>query len=239
MPVDLSQSPQDFRKAVEQGQLPADRVGPMLDEYVSNQLLEEIKAGLLPRAYAVATFDRIRKGQMAQQKELERAAYHKGSFVYAPESLLGAGAATAGAVVPQKILPHLPLAKRLFNPTTWREAASSGLGAAALPFNALVEMGTLGAAPWGDPLYQRGERGYFGSLSEAAKSRMDQFEQAGKNTRERYGALGAPIQALQNTFNPLTGTAFTGRELYKALNGPTAEELAMEAEKDLSKYLGG
>jgi hypothetical protein len=232
MPVDLSQIPQDFHKAVEQGQLPADRIGPMLDEYVSNQLLEEVNAGRLPRAHALSAFERIRAGQKAQQVELEQAAYHKGSYVPAPESFLGAGTSAAATVAPTKLFSHL------FNPMSWRESAKLSLGPASLPFSTLFEAGSLGAAPLGDPLYQRGERGYFGSLSEAAKSRMDQFERAGKNVRERYGVAGVPIQALQNAFNPLTGTAFAGKELYKSLSGPTAAELSMQAEQDLAKYLG-
>lgn len=233
MPADLSRIPKDFYDAVESGNLPAERIGPLLDDHVANSLLAEIKAGRLPKAQALAIFEKIRAKQHTEQQNLERNAYHKGTFVHAPETAGSAGLTAGMALLPSKALSHITK-----NPMTWGQTAGFAFGPAALPLSSLFEVGSVGMAPFGDPLYQRGERDYFSSMADAAKSRVQQFEQAGKNTRERYGVWGAPIQALQNIYNPLTGVAFTGKELYKALNGPSAAELSMEAEKNLAKYLG-
>ena len=233
MPIDLSIIPEDFHNAVEQGQLPASSLGPALDEYVSTKLLDEVNAKRLPREQALPIFDQIRAKQKAQQQELERTAYRNSATVYAPESALGTTSALALSATPVKLWSHL-----FKSPLSWRQSITPTFTPAGLPLSLLFEAGMLGMDPLHDPLYQRGERGYAGSLVEAAKARMDKFEQAGKNTRERYGVAGAPIQAVQNLFNPVTGMAFAGKELYKALRGPKAEELAEQAEKDLGKYIG-
>jgi len=233
MPADFSRIPQEFYDAVEQGQLPAARIGPMLDEYVAQQLLAEVKAGRIPRPEAMAHFNRIRANQKAHQDHLERQAFRQGAWVHAPETYPGAAASAALTTAPTKWLG------RLFgSPMTWRHAANLGMGAASLPFSGVFEAGLTAIAPLSDPLYQRGERGYFGSLAEAAKGRTERFARAGEETMKHYGAAGIPVQALQHAFNPLTGTAFTAKELYKSMHGPSAEELSMQAERDLDKYLG-
>lgn len=231
---DITQIPQDFHDAVEQGKLPANRIGPLLDEYVSQHLLQEVRAGRLGRQQAMAEFDRIRKEQMTGQRMLERQAFRKGIFVHAPTGPVGAGASAAFTVAPTKWISDW-----LGHPMSWKQAINLGLGPASLPFSAMFEAGMGAIAPFSDPLYQRGERGYFGSLAEGAKARGERFAQAGEETRKNYGIMGVPIQAAQNLFNPLAGIGFTGSEIYKSMYGPTAEELSVQAERDLSKYLGG
>lgn len=253
MPVNLSQIPQDFHKAVEQGQFTAVSIGPALDEHVSTQLLKKINAGHLSRAQALEAFDQIRAEQKGQQAELERKAFSLSTLTDTPESALGAGtvaglalgstqalshAPTAISPLVAKISPRLAEFARSISPLSWQQTVSGAFGPSTLPFSVLTDLGSTAVAPLMDPLYQRGERGYFSSLSDAAKARMDQFERAGTRVRENYDEAGVPIQVIQNMFSPFTGMTFAGKELYKSLNSQTAEELSMQAEKDLSKYLG-
>ena len=61
--------PAELIKAVVQGQLPADKIGPALEEMTAQQILKQVRAGSIQPNEAKAYFEDVRAGQMDQQRQ--------------------------------------------------------------------------------------------------------------------------------------------------------------------------
>ena len=85
---------------------------------------------------------------------------------------------------------------------------------AMLPANAVGDVLT---APFFDPEYQLGDKGYLNSLASGISERANRIGEMGRQVRNRYGVLGIPLQALHGMLNPVSGSLYGLRSLHNYL----------------------
>ena len=110
----------------------------------------------------------------------------------------------------------------------------SVMGPAFLPLSAAGDVLT---APFFDPDYQLGDKGYLNSLASGISSRADRIGISGREAREQYGPLGIPLQAVHGILNPVSGSFYAARELGKYLFGKEGEAIITEAETVIDRVL--
>ena len=136
------------------------------------------------------------------------------------------------------------LAYNMATPAAMRVAAGSPLtvsgmigtlfSPSALP---LTAVGDVVTAPFFDPAYELGEKGYLDSLASGISTRADRIGELGRNVRKRYGVFGVPLQALHGILNPVSGSLYGLRSMHDYFFGKAGEVLATRAEAVIDKAL--
>jgi hypothetical protein len=118
-------------------------------------------------------------------------------------------------------------------------AVKATFGPLGLPMYGLSELVGLGAAPFSDPAYQVGRKGYFGALGEQLGRNVEAVGEAGRSAREKYGPLGLPVQALHGILNPVSSSLYLLKNLKETFTGREGETRAKEAQFVVARTLGG
>jgi hypothetical protein len=88
-----------------------------------------------------------------------------------------------------------------------------------------------------DPAYQSGEQGYFDSVARHVGANVDELGRAAREARERYGALGLPVQMLHGISNPLSSTLYLLKNIKDTLVGKEGAALAVRAQAEIAASL--
>jgi len=225
-----AQSP--LHEAARTGQLPALAVDPTLDRIASEHASNLVAQGLVsPESTQTVhdtVLDMLRKGD---REGLEAAAAQAERGMLMPVSPGEVGlAAGAGVALPWAVSRAGRLIGRTpKNPLSLRQSALLSFGPKFLPAAALFEALGYGLSPLTDPAYQRGERSLPSSIYEGMKGSVQAVGQRGQEARERYGALGIPVQALHGILNPMSSIAYMGGALKDFVFGTDGKQLAQQA----------
>ena len=76
-----------------------------------------------------------------------------------------------------------------------------------------------------DPLYHNGQRGYLKSVAKGYEGQLDSMQAREKETREKYGPLGLPVQALHGVMNPISSIGYAARAGKNFVMGKQSSEL--------------
>jgi hypothetical protein len=214
---------------VEQGihQDAARRVSALLSE----GLIEPKHA---PHAYATLLQLLQRKRRVAEEQE-----YKERVGAYAPVGLGETGLALGmGTALPWAISRAPKLwGGNISKAPSLGESFKISFGPTFLPATALMEgLAGYGLAPFSDPEYKRGERGYLGSVSKAYENAIESLRERGAEARKRYGILGVPSQAFHGILNPLASWGYLGKQLKDKILGD-GDRLSMQAEDAVGKAL--
>lgn len=213
--------------------LPSLLVRPTVEEQVTNTVADLVEQKKLRPRQARSTIKRMmaKAAPAIQKQESESFRQEAGQRVQAPATL---GEATTAAGV-MTAFPWLLsrgswlYGKKPENPMTLGQSFKFNFIPSFLPFAAGFE--TLGhaLAPLGDPLRQRGERGYFKSMGENFKGAREGLADQGAAARAHYGALGMPLQAFHGIMNPLASLAYLGQQVGGAFKTPDYKAWAQQA----------
>jgi hypothetical protein len=154
------------------------------------------------------------------------------SLVYTPTEPLDLG--TMGAL---SVGGPWLFSKLMGNPISLGRAAALGFGPVALPFGVVGDITNTFLGPVADPHYQLGLRGYWDSLGRSVGKNIKQVGTAAQEARERYGALGIPVQMTHGLMNPITSAMYMGKNLKEYLLGPSGGESALGAHDAVNKAL--
>jgi hypothetical protein len=155
------------------------------------------------------------------------------SLVYTPTEPLDLGVmAGLGVGAPWA------MGKLMGSPMSLGRSALYGFGPSVMPLTALSDTANIFLGPLADPRYQLGMRGYLSSLGHGVQKNIQQMSEASKAARERYGALGIPIQMVHGLMNPVTSAMYLGRSVKDYMAGPAGPQAAVQAEGAINRALG-
>lgn len=130
------------------------------------------------------------------------------------------------------------ISRVLSGPTSVAGVAKSMFGPAALPFNSAFDVIGAATGPLSDPMYQSGQRGYLASIGPSFNRKLDELGDAQRETEQKYGVLGTPIQALHGLMNPLTSASYLVRGVGQNVMDKFGS-LGLEAEERIRASLRG
>jgi len=116
------------------------------------------------------------------------------------------------------------------------ESLAFGLGPGVLPAVAAGNVASWALGPFQDPAYQRGDRGYLGSVLPSIGAQVKAMRRANQEATRRYGVGAVPVQAFHGLLNPLTGAAYGLSSLGQTLLGKSGS-LREEARVRISESL--
>jgi hypothetical protein len=225
----------DLYASADRGEIAPSAVRGVLDRLAGEQTRWALAFGHIQPAQVDDYRRNLLKHLRKHQKPLETKAYRRSVSVMAPVEPIDWGVTGAAAV-------GMPLAiARLKNkPMTLGQAAASAVGPKAVPYTAVAELvSILGINPMRDPQYRRGTRGYFKSVGEGLAGQAEDFGRKSEELRNRYGALGLPLQALHGVLNPISGVTYAGKSFKDLLMGKQGALLAKSAEAQVVASLKG
>ena len=220
--VDVS----DLHAAAERGDIPPSAVRGVIDRLANEQTRWALSFGhIVPEqvdAYRHSLLKHLRK----HQKPLEAKAYRRNATVMAPVDPVDWAVTGAAATGVPLAISHLKQ-----KPMSFGQSVASAVGPKAVPYTALAELvSILGINPMRDPLYRRGNRGYWKSVGEGLSGQAEDIGRKGEELRNRYGALGLPLQALHGVLNPISSAVYAGKSFKDLLMGKQGSLLAKTAE---------
>jgi hypothetical protein len=162
----------------------------------------------------------------------KRAVSPEDVFVHTPVTVPELGSTTLQYVG----IPHV-LSNLLGSGSTLAQSVGFGFGPSSSVYMSAYDAieSATGAAK--DPDYAAGRISYPEALQQQMQMRARKVGQAAMEAKERYGAAGVPVQALQGVINPLSSIGYAVGQLKDTLLGGKGAALCRRAEKTVQDAL--